>query len=679
MKQRQCVILVGERQWCEQSSKQLLTGFSDDRLICFSEQAFGGFPTLPSKQAITKLGHEFDAVIFDATTGLCPDSLGVSVGTIRAGGVLILCIAAEAETSLWAMRFKRILDQYIIKAESFYCVEQGTNLAAVSISVPNDVRLNRYQTADQQEAIKAIFKVVHGHRRRPLLLSADRGRGKSAALGIAAATLLREGKQKILVTAPSLATVDAVFKHAAMALPEAQQSRGLLQLSGAEIRFIAPDALLESSPQADLLLVDEAAAIPITMLEQMLKGYARLVFSTTLHGYEGTGRGFAVRFRQLLEQHAPEWRQYHLNKPIRWLEDDQLEAMSFDALLLNADPIEGHLIVDAGIEQCDIERLDRQHLLTDERMLRQLFGLMVLAHYRTRPSDLKMLLDRADMSIYVVRYHGHIVGTAWVVDEGKLPFALAQAVYRGERRLAGHLLPQSLLAHAGLESAGDLRYRRLVRIAIHPQLQRTGLATALITRIADECSQDKIDLLGTSFGADADLLAFWQQTAFQAVRLGVQRDDVSGRHALMMLRASSETGRQQLASLRQRFSQQWLTLLSTQFSDLDTSLVLAISQQIALKTMSLSDWDWQDVNSFANEARTYETCQIALIAFASTLLGQVHFSRLSGQQQQLVMMLLIQRQPLVKVVELTEYSGKKQVISALREAIATLLLMVEQA
>ena len=138
---------------------------------------------------------------------------------------------------------------------------------------------------------------MSGHRKRPLVLTADRGRGKSSTLGIAAAQLLveRHGLD-IIVTAPSVKAIEPVFSHAIQRLEVIEVVNAThIRHQGGSLRFVAPDDLLKSKPDCDLLLVDEAAAIPIPMLKSMVGIYHRMVFSTTVHGYEGSGRGFGIK------------------------------------------------------------------------------------------------------------------------------------------------------------------------------------------------------------------------------------------------------------------------------------------------------------------------------------------------------------------------------------------------
>ena len=150
----------------------------------------------------------------------------------------------------------------------------------------------------QLQAVLAVRRVAQGHRRRPFVLTADRGRGKSASLGIAAASLIKEGAEQIIVTAPSMAAADVIFRHAADRLGVAIEKAGVIRWRNSLLMFKAPDELANQQEPCDLLLVDEAAAIPAPLLKRLLNAYARIVFSSTIHGYEGTGRGFSVRISE---------------------------------------------------------------------------------------------------------------------------------------------------------------------------------------------------------------------------------------------------------------------------------------------------------------------------------------------------------------------------------------------
>lgn len=670
MEHRRCVVLNGERDWCYQSASQLLTDFHQASLLCLSDHHNPYVETLPIKQAKMRLGQEFDAVVFDGLDGVSADNLGISLGTIKAGGVLLLLLPLASNTSLWHQRFNKVIANFTSSGRHFCCIKQGELVPALP---PPEMCSTQYHTDDQQLAVEAILNVVHGHRRRPLVVSADRGRGKSAALGIASAKLVLEGKQHIVITAPSLAIAETALRHAAQLLPTAIISQSRISFANASIIFVAPDKLLAELPEADLVLVDEAAAIPVAMLAKMLSAYSRLVFATTQHGYEGTGRGFTVRFQPVLQQQTPAWKQVTLNQAIRWRNDDDLEAFGFEALLLNALPVANDRVSDARPEQCQVERLDRTTLIDDKQSLKELFGLMVLAHYRTRPSDLQMLLDRHDMTVYVLRYQGHIIGTVWLVAEGAINDQLAEKIYHGQRRISGQLLPQSLLMHCGIKQAGELNYQRIMRIAVHPELQQRGMATELLNNIASELKHQQCDVIGTSFAASDGLVAFWHGAGFHSVRVGVQRDHISDSHALMMLQPLSEAGQSLVTEATQRFWRQWPDLLMQQLSALPVTLVTALSRQMTEPMAELSSWDWQDVRSFASSSRPYESCQYALRRFVLYQLTRSQFHELTKCEQQLLVMTLLQQVAWPEVSARLSLKGRAQLLAKLRQTVACLL------
>jgi len=671
--QRQCVFIESDVDDCQQQVKQLLATFESDKMLTIANTADVTQSIISHKQAQTQLGKEFDVIVFDGSIHFSADSFGAIVGTLTAGGILFVLLSASSK-SLWLQRFKHIAQQYALEHDDFYYVHQGESLPALSLCSRNQLLPAQLdKTADQQQAVEAILKVVHGHRRRPLVISSDRGRGKSAALGMAAAELLLHGKQRLIVTAPSMATVDTLFEHAARLLPTAKVSAGHIELEQAEIKFVAPDLLLNSDLTADLLLVDEAAAIPSSMLEKLLHKFSRIVFATTLHGYEGTGRGFVVRFQQILDQATPNWRALQLSTPIRWTENDQLEAFSFEALLLNASPVADELVADATVEACEFELIDRQQLLTDPQSLAELFGLMVLAHYRTRPSDLQMMLDRDDVSVVVMRYQGHIVASSWLIKEGELEQELAEQVYAGNRRLKGHLLPQSLLAHVGIPNAGGLRYQRIIRLAVHPAIQNRGIGQALLLKIEQQLKQDECDVLGASFAVSRELIKFWHKAGFTPSKFGMHQDDVSGSHAVMMLRASSSQGHDLIHDASQRFAEQWTYILPRDLKEVDSALLIELSQGLSSLPRLLSHTEQQEILAFAHQQRGLEFSQYSLMHWLREQITQATFLQIEPQQQALCFKAILQQQSWPQLCEKLPYTGKKQALAALREAVRNLL------
>ena len=106
-----------------------------------------------------------------------------------------------------------------------------------------------------------------------MVLTSGRGRGKSSSLGFISDELLSSGNVKVLITAPRFSVTDPVFYHL-----DSQNKKGVLiksnyTLNNSQLNFIAPDALLKELPSADVLLVDEAAAIPISILSKLLENY----------------------------------------------------------------------------------------------------------------------------------------------------------------------------------------------------------------------------------------------------------------------------------------------------------------------------------------------------------------------------------------------------------------------
>lgn len=554
--ERRLLVLAGSEHWAIDQAKQLVNTQAHNLTLWLGD-AHDAHLTTPQNKFKTVLGKEYNVVVFNAFSGLHPDALGAVSGTLMAGGVLLLLCPPFADWPQYAdpdltryvsqpeqaqglhSRFiTRFINQLTQDPNVTYWAEQAiaptfTTSPFADSSIkrsPWQPSPDRHGCLNQQQRQALALMLNSARARTPMILTADRGRGKSSLLGLAAARLVTAGLQ-VLLTAPSPNAVAQVLAHCQQPLT-----------------FMAPDALLAENPHVDILLIDEAAAIPVVMLLTLAKRYC-CIFSSTEHGYEGTGLGFQLKFQPQLLSMQPRTQKYHLHTPARWSAQDPLEPLLFKLLALNA-----NVVTPPSHGPLEQRWVSRDELLSNETLLLQVFGLLILAHYQTRPSDLRQLLDAPGLSLAVTFRQHTPVAVALLTTEGALPDALALAIWRGLRRPRGHLLPQSLAFHGGFASACQFSYLRVMRIVVHPHCQQMGMGYQLLTWLQQQSKQLNIDFIGASFGATRELLSFWQASHFSAVRVGKSHDAVSGLQAVMMLWPSSAGAQQILPRWRQQFS-----------------------------------------------------------------------------------------------------------------------------
>ncbi|WP_455235071.1 tRNA(Met) cytidine acetyltransferase TmcA [Thiogranum longum] len=686
---RRAIVLSGAQDWCIVAAETALRTAHLASTQWFSDRVPAGASAIQDSAALHLLGTELDGLVFDAWSGFDPDAFGALAGTIRAGGMLLLLTppfsdwprfadpqnrritVAPHDAEQLSGRFLQRLVRVIQTDPNVLICEQGALTAVPDFAaVADSTRLSTgveppCRTVDQQRAVEAVKKVVTGHRRRPVVLTSDRGRGKSAAFGIAAAQLILAGRTQILLTGPRLESVTAVLEHARALLPEQDHDA---------IRFVAPDELLRNRRDADLVLVDEAAAIPTPLLEALLKRYARIAFATTVHGYEGTGRGFAVRFNRVLDNNTNSWKSIVLSSPIRWAADDPLERFVFRMLLLDANAAPDESLQAADIADSEIECLDRGTLIDDETTLSELFGLLVLAHYRTRPLDLRHLLDGPNLSVYVSRIGGHVAATALVAEEGGFDPDTSRSIWAGRTRPHGHLLPETLAAHLGLLEAPQLRCARIMRIAVHPSVQGRGLGTRLIQEVTRQALGAGYDYIGSSFGASSELLDFWSSLGWAPVRLSIRRGASSGSHSAVMLQGLNARGTALAESARERFFANFPHQLSDSLRDLDPELVGRLMRGGSMHTAPLTHADGQDLRAFADEQRLLEVSIGSVWRLACRALADSErMSCLDKRETALLVARVLQKHSWQHCAGLIGVPGRAQALAVLRHAVAKLI------
>lgn len=628
-------------------------------------------------EAAARLGASFDAVVLDLHGGVDADLLGQGHGFVWGGGALVvrlgpgdappppavaLCVAPHGPAAV-GEHFHRRVERWLPAPQ-----------APAEDRPLRPADHTRAGTAEQAAVVAELARFFLDPTPACVSLVADRGRGKSAALGLAlrAAAVARaargEAPLRIAITAGR---------------PEAAAE--VLRFAGPGFAFVELPALLEPAPETrwDALVVDEAAqlAVPVLQALTVTHSSARLAFATTAHGYEGTGRGFILRFLAWARRQPRPLRSLTLSTPIRWAPDDPLERLIHGLLMLDAEPAtlpEGAPGPGpSGAAELHHEVLDRDALANDEGRLREFFGLLVHAHYRTTPGDLHRALDAPNLALHALLWRERIVAASLVAFEGGLSPALCEDMAQGRTRIRGHALADTLVTHAGHPEAGELTMVRSVRIATHPGLRRLGLARRLVEGVHATYAPD---LFGTLFGATDELLTFRRAVGYTLVRVGVSRGERSGEPAAVMVRPVSPRARVLVDALRANLSRALSTQLDLQCDERDLLL------DPALRAALLADLPPPNTSSASNTSPEPGEGELAA-AVAAYLAGPQPFEgaawaltpwlaariaglgRLSTRERTLLRARVLERLPWRATARLAGYGSVTSAMRALRPAL----------
>ncbi|KAK7961860.1 GNAT acetyltransferase 2 domain-containing protein [Apiospora aurea] len=393
------------------------------------------------------------------------------------------------------------------------------------------------KTVDQAKALLTFVEAANSKTlRETVTLTAARGRGKSAAMGIAIASAIAYGYSNIFITSPSPENLKTLFQfifkgfdalgygehsdYSIMQSTNPDFNKAIVRVNifrqhRQTIQYIRPqDAHVLG--QAELLVIDEAAAIPLPVVRKLMGPY--LVFmASTINGYEGTGRSLSLKLiKQLREQSRAvatssstevadrssgkasksehqeaiggrSLREITLATPIRYAQGDPTEKWLNTLLCLDATLPRTKINITGCPDpaQCQLLYVNRDTLFSfhkvSEKFLQQMVSLYVASHYKNSPDDLQLMSDAPSHELFVL--------TAPITKANQLPEPLVviQVALEGKisresvlnslsrgTQAAGDLIPWTLSRQFQDENFASLSGARIVRIAASPDYASMG-------------------------------------------------------------------------------------------------------------------------------------------------------------------------------------------------------------
>ncbi|KAI8149132.1 GNAT acetyltransferase 2-domain-containing protein [Fennellomyces sp. T-0311] len=421
------------------------------------------------------------------------------------------------------------------------------------------------KTVDQAKAVLTFIEAISEKSlRSTVALTAARGRGKSAALGIAMASAVAYGYSNIFVTSPSPENLKTLFEFVFKTFDalgyEEHLDYDIVQSTNPEfnkaivrvnifrqhrqtIQYIQPqDAHVLG--QAELLVIDEAAAIPLPIVRKLLGPY--LVFmASTINGYEGTGRSLSLKLIQQLREQSRGFigksggvakdasgenvlvgrdmvakkqveeteglggrtlKEIKLEEPIRYGPNDPVEKWLNKLLCLDASIVSKNIQGCPHPSECELFYVNRDTLFSyhpvSETFLQRMMALYVASHYKNSPNDLQLMSDAPAHHLFVLlppvsETSSSLPDPLVVVQvclEGEISRqTVINSLSRGQRP-AGDMIPWLVSQQFQDDDFASLSGARVVRIATHPDYAKMGYGSRALELLKSFYQGDMSDL-----------------------------------------------------------------------------------------------------------------------------------------------------------------------------------------
>ncbi|KAJ2723181.1 N-acetyltransferase 10 [Coemansia sp. Benny D115] len=393
----------------------------------------------------------------------------------------------------------------------------------------------RAKTLDQARALMTFADAISEKSLRATVsLTAGRGRGKSAALGLSLAAAIAYGYSNIFVTSPSPENLKTLFQFVFRGFDalgfEEHTDYDIVQSTNPEFRdavvrvnvfrkhrqtiqYIQPQDAFTLA-QAELVVIDEAAAIPLPLVRKLMGPYV-VFMASTINGYEGTGRSLSLKLLQQLREQSRGFvggtsgegagvssggrtlREVTLDEPIRYAQGDATEKWLNKLLCLDATIVPKAVGGCPHPSECELYWINRDALFSyhpvSETFLQRLMALFVASHYKNSPNDLQLLSDAPAHQVFVLLPPVDPAATTLpeplcavqVSLEGEISRqAVMNALGRGERN-EGDLIPWLIAQQYQDEDFASLSGARVVRIATHPDYTGMGYGARALEQLRD--------------------------------------------------------------------------------------------------------------------------------------------------------------------------------------------------